>query len=787
MFDPDRSLARKMVEPHDPAEDGHLIRHLPYVTPVSDGVLMLRDGDLMATFAVDGLGADTAESALVSDVAEATQSVLAQATPELGYYMHRLSCLADPALAAPLYADPFSAAVDYRWQRALRGMGLRERRSFLSVVLRPRRMQGIVSKLIGPGKQAERDRLARRIDRLEEAVRFLMDALSLTRPERLTTGDGRWHGLLRALVVGLYEPMAIPKSFTPIADLIATSDVRFRGDHFFLPGASTDDMRWGAVFSLKDYPAVTAPGILDRLDQDCDSVLTHSFTPIDQVDALARIRRTVRQMSAADDAALSLRGQLIDAADDLASGRISFGNHHASMVIFTRDESALDTLSGQIRASASRAGASMVREEFGARAGYFAQHPGNAAYRGRAAMISSRNFAHFAALHAPARGAGPGEVPWEQPITLLPTLTRSTFRFNFHLGGKPGDRTVGHTLVLGQTGSGKTLTTAFLLAQARRTRARVIVFDKDRGLEMPIRAMGGDYEAVRIGEATGFNPFAAEADERGQAWLVDWLSALLGRDVPLTPTQAQAIKQAVKVNADTDARLRSLSSFRTHLVSTDDDGDLHTRMGDWDAGGGFGWLFAGTGADTLRFRNRHKVTAFDLTEIFDTPPVRTAWLAYVFRRIERLIEDGEPTLIVLDEAWKLLDDEYFERRLKDWMLTMRKKNVAVVLLTQRLAHVSESRAGGSILESAATTLLYPNSRNTPEELGPLALTDREMEFACSSGLGSRIALIRSGDTSVIADMDLSGLGGALRVLGGGGGDWAPPGWREDPMFWKELI
>ncbi len=67
---------------------------------------------------------------------------------------------------------------------------------------------------------------------------------------------------------------------------------------------------------------------------------------------------------------------------------------------------------------------------------------------------------------------------------------------------------------------------------------------------------------------------------------------------------------------------------------------------------------------------------------------------------------------------------------------------------------------------AVTTILYPNSRNTPEELAPLALNDRELTFACSSGLESRLALIRSGDTSVIADMDLGALGGLTKVLGG---------------------
>ena len=121
---------------------------------------------------------------------------------------------------------------------------------------------------------------------------------------------------------------------------------------------------------------------------------------------MARIRRTVRQMGAADDAAVSLRGQLIDAADDLASGRIGFGLHHASIAIFARDEAELDEAAAQVRAAGQRAGCVLVREDIGARATWFAQHPGNHGYRARAAMISSRNFAHFTALHAPPAGLG---------------------------------------------------------------------------------------------------------------------------------------------------------------------------------------------------------------------------------------------------------------------------------------------------------------------------------------------------------------------------------------------
>jgi len=73
-----KSLARRRLEPKERADDALLIRHLPYVTALTDDVLMLRDGEIMATFAVDGIGAATAESVLVGDVADAVQAVVAE-------------------------------------------------------------------------------------------------------------------------------------------------------------------------------------------------------------------------------------------------------------------------------------------------------------------------------------------------------------------------------------------------------------------------------------------------------------------------------------------------------------------------------------------------------------------------------------------------------------------------------------------------------------------------------------------------------------------------------------
>ena len=790
MLDTRRGHGRRAVDPPGLVREHMLAQHIPYLSAVGDDVLMLRDGDVMGSLVVQGVPAQTADRVLVDDVARAMSGIVAQAKVDVAVHVHRVSHEVRPAMV-PVEGDGVAAQIDRAWQSSLRRSGLRERTSMITVVVRPQRLSGLWARITGGSTRDLRAERARRVERLDEMLGDLAQALSATRPERLTLSDGRWPGLLRMLITGKYVPMRLGPTFAPIGGILVDSRVDFHGETFTVFGTDSADMRYGAIFCLKRYPTETSPGLLDGLDLPADTVVSHSFTPMALVPALARVQRTSRQMSAADDAARSAQADLIQAADDLASGRIAFGQHQASIMVVARSEEELDALAADLRGQVQRIHGVAVREDIGARAAYFAQHPGNLGYRARDAMISSACFADFAALHAPARGLDPGTEPWGAPITVLPTISGEPYRFNFHLGGRPGERTVGHTLVVGRTGSGKTLGTAFLIAQAQRVGARVIAFDKDRGLEAPIRALGGSYSAVRMGLPTGFNPFRAEADARGVGWLTDWLAALLEHDAAsLTPLQLEALAGAVRANADADPALQTLAHFRGQLVSVDDGGDLHTRMARWDEEGQYHWLFPGTGADPLDFSNR--VTAFDLTEIFDSPAVRTAWLAYVFRRIERTVEDGRPTLVVLDEAWKLLDDPYFEARLKDWMLTMRKKNAAIVMLTQRVSHIRESRAGGSILESAATAVLFPNARNTAQELEPLGLTDAETRFLTASAAGGRLALVRSGEESAIVDLDLSALGPLLGDLGGGAREGNKDDDHDDEndrVFddWKEAI
>ena len=99
---------------------------------------------------------------------------------------------------------------------------------------------------------------------------------------------------------------------------------------------------------------------------------------------------------------------------------------------------------------------------------------------------------------------------------------------------------------------------------------------------------------------------------------------------------------------------------------------------------------------------------------------------------------------------------------------------------------AKAAPSGDARTASQVATIRTNSRNTAEELAPLALSDRELDFACVSALEARLALVRSGGASAIVDMDLRALGPLVKVLGGGAGEWAAEGWRERPDFWKEI-
>ncbi|VVS98239.1 putative Type IV secretion system protein B4 [Roseovarius sp. EC-HK134] len=771
----------------DFTRESYLAEHLPYFALASDDVMVLREGDLMATLRLDGLNPMTTEDAHLDALKRAVAAIVAQTGNAFGFYIHRFSVPQDLVMRT-IEGGGFAAAIDAHWQAHIKDLRPAKRQLYLSVLRRPDISARIPLFRNLARKAWIKDR-ATRMQELNEVMSFFEVALASANPVRLTRTGGEWLGFLNTLNAGSFSPVAVCQSALPLSHTLSTCRATFGGNVVTLTDVVTGAVKYGALFSLKSYPALTDVTLLDALDLPLDIVLTNSFNPIPNNIMAERIQRIIRQMQASEDAAVSLRDQLGQAADDQEAGRIAFGDHHLSIAVYASDRDTVERAAAQIKRVGQEIMAVIVRESMALKATYFAQSPGNFGYRARKTPISSINFADFAALHGSVEGRGPGQSPWGQTISVLPSVGTSGYRFNFHEAGSPGkEPTVGHTLVLGRTGSGKTLTAAFLAAQSQRVGARLFFFDKDRGHEMAVRALGGRYNEIRAGVATGLNPLMTEIDERGRAWLSDWLATLLTRNGALTGEQSRHIQSAVGQNAEAGAALQRFASFETLFQSLDDEGELQSRVAEWAPGGRYGWVFDepvhGRG-----LKMSGDIIGFDMTEILDMTIERMAVLSYIFRQIERLVEDRRPTIIVLDEAWKLLDDPYFGARLENWLVTLRKMNCVVIMMTQYPSQLQGSRAGKTIVETVPTQILFPNDRATISDYDFLRVNAKEAALLVQPTLGQRIALVRSAGDSVFVDADLSALGDLLPILCGGatGEARVPADWRTNPDFWRHVI
>ena len=98
MLDLKQGLGRRAVDPPGLKREHMLASYLPYVCGVGEDVIMLRDGDVMASFLVAGIEADTADDTFVADVARSFASTVAQARPDVAFYVHRISHETAPTL-----------------------------------------------------------------------------------------------------------------------------------------------------------------------------------------------------------------------------------------------------------------------------------------------------------------------------------------------------------------------------------------------------------------------------------------------------------------------------------------------------------------------------------------------------------------------------------------------------------------------------------------------------------------------------------------------------------------
>lgn len=736
---------------------------LPYLHMVDDSTMLLRDGSVMASIHLPGLLFETEDSDALNAHA-ATREVMLRSTLDSRFvmYHHVIRRRVEVELESE-FSDPLAAHIDARWQQRLAGGSLFINDQFITLIRRPARGKaGLAERLRRFGnKRRDVEADPKDLRTLKAAVTGLVASLSSYGAQVLGEYQGPNGGtnsemleLLSALYNGEMRPVRLPAEGTDIGHMLPYRRASFGLDAMELRGSGDPD--FAAILGLKDYPEATSPGLIDGLLRlPYEMIVTESYAPSERTTAKERIDLALRRLRSVDEEAAAERADMLAARDALGNGAVGFGDHHLTVLVRERTLPRLDDATAACAAALADTGAIAVREDTNLEPAFWAQFPGNEQYVVRRALISSANMASFGSLHGFALGQASGNH-WGDAVTLLETTSATPFFFNFHHGD------LGNFSVIGPSGSGKTVVMNFLAAQAQKFSPRTILFDKDRGAELFIRGIGGRYDRITAGEPTGFNPLALPDSPANRAFLRDWLGVMLKAE---GPEELAMISQAVDAAYANDASLRRLRHFRELLAGTrrPQPGDLADRLSSWIDGGEHGWLFDNE-QDRLDLDTR--VMGFDMTALLENPRLRTPVMMYLFHRIDERL-DGKPTMILIDEGWKALDDDVFAARIRDWLKTLRKRNALVGFATQSARDALDSRISTALVEQTATMVFMPNSRARAEDYcDGFGLTEHELALIRSLPAHSRCFLVRQPDASVVVRLDLSGAPEVLTILSG---------------------
>lgn len=738
-------------------------QRLPYRSFVDENVIQLRDGSLMMALLVPGISFETADAEELN-AHTATREVLLRSALDARFvlYHHVIRRRVNLSLEGT-FEDPLAGHIDELWRNRLSSGALFVNDQFISLVRRPARGKAGWAERVGTlikrrSEEAQPDPAELRA--LRTTVSGMLATLSPYGARLLGDYEGaagtcsELLELLSALYNGEMRPVRRPAEGVDLGAMLPYQRLNFGLDALELRGAGKAS--FGSLLSLKDYPDSTSPGLTDGLLRlPCEMVLTETYAPADRQIARERIDLAIRRLRSADEDAMAERREMQAARDALGVGSVGFGDHHLSILVRSDRLDQLDEATAACAAALADAGAVAVREDVNLEPGVWGMFPGNEAYLVRRAMISSANMACFGALHGFAIGQANGNH-WGEAVTLLQTTSATPFFFNFHQGD------LGNFTVIGPSGSGKTVVMNFLAAQAQKFSPRTILFDKDRGAEVFVRAIDGTYSRIAAGHPTGFNPLALPDTPSNRAFLRDWLGVLLAAS---GPEELAIIAAAVDAAYANDPGLRRLSHFRELLAGSrrPQPGDLASRLDAWIGTGEHSWLFDNA-EDKLDLSARS--LGFDMTALLESPRLRTPVMMYLFHRIEERL-DGQPTMILIDEGWKALDDEVFAARIRDWLKTLRKRNALVGFATQSARDALDSRIATALVEQTATMVFMPNARARAEDYcDGFGLTLHELNLIRTLPAHSRCFLVRQPDASVVVRLDLAGMPEVLTVLSG---------------------
>lgn len=766
---------------------------LNHAAVVDDGVIVGKDGSLMAAWIYKGLDYNSATESERENVAAKINQALANKMGN-GWMLH-VDAVREPA---PKYfdredshfPDALTETLDEERRRMFESMGTMYRGYFvLTVTWFPPLLtqQKFVELLFDDDRPAVKgkERTAGLIDQFKRDCETLTEdfgaVLSLERLNAKKTTDiagrkvthDRFLEWVHYCVTGIKQPIVLPKNPIYLDAVIGGQDlwggvVPRIGDKFV------------QVITLEGFPMDSYPGMLTALAEvTCEYRWSNRFIFIDNHEAVAHLekyRKKWRQKirgfmdqllnnhkGAIDQDAASMVHDAEAALADVNSGLVTQGYYTSVVVVMDEDRTQFTASVQKIRQAIQKLGFAARIEDINTMDAWLGSLPGHGVENVRRPLINTLNFADLIPISSIWTGREHNPCPFypKKSPPLMACIAQGTTQFllNFHVND------LGHGSIIGSPGSGKSTFLLMALAQFMRyEKAQVFAFDKGNSaytLAAGIRTCtqgrsGLHFDLGADDSQLGLCPLQYLDTRSDKAWACEWIELLLSLSgMTIDAFKRSLIREAIE-NMSCRSGSRSLSDFSTSVQGL----DLREALAAYLIGGPMGHLLDAK-EDGLMLSD---FTVFETGTLMNMGPMYVMpVLSYLFRRIERAM-NGRPTVVSLDEAWLMFRNELFRARFEEWLRVFRKENGIVLFSTQGVDDAENAGLMSKVISWTASNVFLPNpeaNKNNPDvykvykafglrdpQIDIVAKATKKREYFVSSEEGQRLFQLGLGDLAL---------------------------------------
>jgi len=210
--------------------------------------------------------------------------------------------------------------------------------------------------------------------------------------------------------------------------------------------------------------------------------------------------------------------------------------------------------------------------------------------------------------------------------------------------------------------------------------------------------------------------------------------------------------------ADAERNIKSCSDYMMQQAPA-----LAAKYAQWLPGGEKGFLF---GHQDDVFANQHNILHFNLQHVIDNQSLFIPLMSYLLQRSQANLT-GQPTIMVLQESLKLLQNTQVGMNVGGWLELMTSKNVSTWWSSSTIEAFDNSPLVEQLMPHIVTKMLFPEINVEARHADMLGLGETDMMYVPAMSAPDGHFMIKQETTdSVIACMNINRRTKSTKILQG---------------------